>query len=59
MAIEAAPCRELGLWREEVVQEGFVNLQRGVGFGEVGETRGLAGRDELLRRPDIVGCCPS
>ena len=54
--IEAAPCRELGLRGEEVVQEGFVDLHRGVGLGEVRETRGLAGSDELLRRPNVVGC---
>ena len=54
--MEAAPSCELGFWGEEVVQEGFVNLDRGVGLGEAGETRGLAGSDELLRRPDVVGC---
>ena len=59
MAIEAAPCRELGFWGEEVVQEGFVNFHRGVGFAEVGETRGLERSDELFRRPAIVGCGPS
>ena len=59
MAIEAAPLRELGFRAEEVVQEGFVNLHLGGSFGEVRETRGLARSDELLRRPDVVGCGPS
>ena len=54
--MEAAPSWELGFRGEKVVQEGFVNLDRGVGLGEVGKTRGLAGSDELLRRPDVVGC---
>ena len=48
-----------GLRGEEVVQEGPVNLTRGVGTGEVRETRDLAGGDELLCCPDIVGCGPS
>ena len=56
MAMEAAPCWELGFRGKEVVQEGFVDLDRGVGLGEVGKTRGLAGSDELLRHPDVVGC---
>ena len=56
MAEEAAPCRELGLWGEEIVQEGFVDLHRGGSLREVRETRGLTGSDELLRRPDVVGC---
>ena len=43
------------VWGKEVVQEGFVNLVRGVGLGEVRETWDLAGSDEFLRRPNVVG----
>ena len=42
-----------------MVQEGFVNLVRGVGLWEVRETRDLAGSDELLRLLDVVGGGPS
>ena len=57
--MKAASCWEVGFGGEEVIQEGFVNLHWGVGFREVGETRDLAGSDELLRRPYVVGCGPS
>ena len=53
--MKAASCWEVGLRGEKVVQEGFVNLARGVGPGEDRETRDLAGSDELLRRLNIVG----
>ena len=55
--MEAPPRREFGFRREEVIQEGSIDLDRGVSPGELGETWGLAGSDEFLRRPDIVGCC--
>ena len=53
--MEAAPCWELGFRGKTVVQEGFVNLTRGVGLREIRETRDFAGSDEFLRRPDVVG----
>ena len=55
MLVEAAPWWELGFRGEEMVQESFINLNRGVGPGEVNETWGFAGSDELLHRPDVVG----
>ena len=58
MAVEAAPRRELWFRGKEVVQEGFVDLHRGVRPGKVRETRGLAGSDELFRRPNVLGCGP-
>ena len=54
--MEAAACWELRPRGEEVVEEGFVDLVRGGGIGEIRESRDLAGSDELLRRPYIVGC---
>ena len=38
-----------------MVQEGFVDLDRGVSSGEFGKTRGFSRGDEFLRRPDVVG----
>ena len=40
---------------EEVVKEGFVDLDRGVSPGELGKTRDLSGGDKLLCRPDLWG----
>ena len=57
--MKAASCWEVRFRGEEVIQEGSVNLHWGVGLGEVGEARGLAGSDELLCRPYVVGCGPS
>ena len=54
--MKAASCWEVGFQGEEVFQEGSVNLHWGVGLGEVRRTRGLAGSDELLRRPYVVRC---
>ena len=54
--MEAPSQMEFGLRGEEVVQEGLIDLNRGVGLGVVGEAWDLAGSDELLRRPDIVWC---
>ena len=59
MAVEAAPRREIGFGGEKVAQEGFVDLNRGVGPGEARKTWDLAGRDELLCRPNVVGSGPS
>ena len=42
-AVEAPSRRELRFWGEEVVQEGFVDLNREVGLGEHRKSRGLAG----------------
>ena len=39
-----------------MVQEGFVNVARGVSLGEVRETRDLGGSDEFRRSPNVVGC---
>ena len=57
--MKAASCWEVGFRGEEVIQEGLVNLNWAVGLGEVRETRGLAGSDELLCCPYVVGCGPS
>ena len=54
--MKAAPCWEFGFQGEEMVKEGLVNLNRGVGHGEIRETRNLARSDKLLRRPYVVGC---
>ena len=55
-AVEAAPRWELRFRGKKVIQEGFVNLNRGIGPGEFWETRGLSGSDKFLRRPYVVGC---
>ena len=55
--MEAAPQGDLGFPGKEVVQKGFVDLNRKVSPGEFRESRGLARSDKLLRRPDVVGCC--
>ena len=57
--MKAAPYWEVGFRGEEVIQEGLVDLYWGVGLGEVRETWGLAGSNELLCRPYVVGCGPS
>ena len=57
--MKAASCWEVGFRGEEVIQEGSVNLHRGVGLGKVREALGLAGSDELFCRPYVVGCGPS
>ena len=53
--MEVAPWGELRLWGKKVVQEGIVDLNRGVGPGEFREARGLAGSDEFFLCPDVVG----
>ena len=57
--MEGAPEWELGFGGEEVVKKSFVDLNRGVGTGEGRESWYFARSDELLRRPNVLGCRPS
>ena len=49
----------VGAWvsGEKMVKEGFVDRNRGVGRRELGIRRDLAGGNESLGRPDVVGRC--